>query len=355
MSRPMPHNLTHPVHVGDVQIGGGAPIPLQSMTSTDTHDAEKTLEQIRALSIAGAQVIRVALPRASALSAFREICENSPVPIVADVHFDYKLAVEAANRGASALRINPGNIGSFKNVDKVIEAAHTAQIPIRIGVNEGSLAPEIGENEHLSRTDKLVVSACRFVEHFERRQFKDVVVSAKTHDVPSTLYINRHLSQELPHVPLHLGVTEAGTLLPGTVKNIAALSPLLQEGIGDTIRVSLTADPLEEVRVGKMLLHVLGLRKGGVEIVSCPTCGRTKIDLLRYAQEIENALADSPKDITVAVMGCVVNGPGEARHADIGIAGGDGCAALFEKGEIIKTIPEDEIVPELLRAIQRDF
>ncbi len=351
----MPHTLTHPVLVGDVQIGGGASIPLQSMTSTDTHDAEKTLEQIRVLSVAGAQLIRVALPRASALCAFRKICENSPVPIIADVHFDYKLAIEAAKQGASALRINPGNIGSFKNVDAVIEAAQTAQIPIRIGVNEGSLAPKIEKNEHLSRTDKLVASACQFVEYFERLRFRDVVVSAKTHDVSSTLDVNRRLAQELPHVPLHIGVTEAGTLLPGTIKNVAALSPLLQEGIGDTIRISLTADPLEEVRVGKMLLHVLGLKNGGVEIVSCPTCGRTKIDLVRYAQEVENALADSPKDITVAVMGCVVNGPGEARHADIGIAGGDGCAALFEKGEIIKTIPEDEIVPELLRAIQRDF
>lgn len=355
MSELKPHDLTHPVFVGNVQIGGGARLPLQSMTSTSTHDVETTLHQIHDLAHAGADLIRVALPQKSALSAFQTICEKSPVPIIADIHFDHKLAMAAAKHGASAVRINPGNIGSLEKVNAVIEAAQAAHIPIRIGVNEGSLAPEIENDMRLSRTDKLIASACKFVEYFDRRGFKEVVVSTKTHDVLSTLEVNRRLSRELPHVPLHLGVTEAGTLLSGTVKNVAALSPLLEEGIGDTIRISLTTDPLEEVRVGGMLLRALGLKKGGPEIVSCPTCGRTKIDLLKYANEIEEALQASSKNITVAIMGCVVNGPGEAKHADIGIAGGDGCAVLFKKGEIIKTIPEKDIVPELLGAIEHDF
>lgn len=355
MDQFVPHSYTHPVFVGDVQIGGGAPIALQSMTSTDTHDIDKTLQQIRALSLAGAKLVRVALPEVSALSAFSEICQKSPIPVIADIHFNHKLAIAAAEQGASAVRINPGNIGSLEKVNAVIEAAQSAHIPIRIGVNEGSLAPKIENDERLSRTDKLIASARSFVEYFESRGFKEVVVSAKTHDVLSTVEVNRRLSRELPHVPLHLGVTEAGTILSGTVKNVAALSPLLQEGIGDTLRISLTADPLEEVRVGSMLLRSLGFKKGAVEIVSCPTCGRTKIDLMKYAQAIENALSRSSKNITVAIMGCVVNGPGEAKHADIGIAGGDGCAALFEKGEIIKTIPEGDIVSELLRVIERDF
>lgn len=350
-----PRHKTHQVFVGDIPVGGGAPIPVQSMTCTKTDDADATLSQIKALADAGAAIVRVAVPDKGCFNSFESICKASPVPLVADIHFDYRLAIEAAKRGAFALRINPGNIGEMEKVDAVIEAAKKASIPIRIGVNEGSLAKEIEEDASLNADEKLVGSAVAFVKHFRSRDFLDIVVSAKTHDVMRTISVNRALSEALPSIPLHLGVTEAGSAFSGTIKNVSALSALLAEGIGDTIRVSLTADPVEEVRVGKELLKVLGLGESGPEIVSCPTCGRTKINLERYVAQIEEALKDCTKDITVAVMGCVVNGPGEAKHADIGIAGGDGSAILFERGEIVKNIPEDQIVPELLAAIERDF
>lgn len=348
-------NKTNQVFVGNVPVGGGAPISVQSMTCTKTEDSEATLAQIKALAAKGVDLVRVAVPHAECLDSFKDICASSSVPIIADIHFDYRLAVEAARCGASALRINPGNIGDLDKVDDVIEAAQKASIPIRIGVNEGSLPKEVEADTSLNPEDKLVQSVCMFVEHFMRRGFSDIVVSAKTHDALRTVVVNRALSKALPKVPLHLGVTEAGSAFSGTIKNVAALSTLLTEGIGDTIRISLTADPVEEVRVGNELLKVLGLRDSGPEIVSCPTCGRTKISLEEHVLQVEEALKNCGKDVTVAVMGCVVNGPGEAAHADIGVAGGDGLAILFEHGEIVKKIPEDQIVPELLAAIERDF
>lgn len=349
---PVPRSLTRPVSVGNIQIGGNAPVSIQSMTNTDTADTASTLKQIHELAQAGAQIVRVAIPHKNVLDSFENLCSQSPLPLIADVHFDYRLAIAAAEKGASALRINPGNIGGFCKVDSVIGAAKTAGIPIRIGVNEGSLAKEIEANQTLSSVEKLVNSAQIFVEHFKERGFFDIVISAKTHDVTRTIEVNRAIASKLPDIPLHLGVTEAGSLLPGTIKNVAALSTLLLEGIGNTLRISLTEKPSEEVKVAKLLMQSIGLKRSGPEIISCPTCGRTKINLQSYVGLVEEALKDCKKDITVAVMGCVVNGPGEAKHADIGVAGGDGCAILFKGGKKIKRIKEEEIVPELIGAIE---
>lgn len=354
-SERVPRELTHPVRVGGVVVGGGAPVSVQSMCTTDTSDAAATLAQIRRLADAGCEIVRVAVPAADALDGFGAVCEASPVPVVADIHFDHRLAIEACRRGAAALRVNPGNIGSWGRVDAVIDEAGAAGVPIRIGVNAGSLDPAFAEREDLSHVEKLVGSATSFVEHFSERGFTDVVLSAKAHDVPTTVEVNRALSRSLPQLPLHIGVTEAGTMRQGTVKNAAAVGALLMEGIGDTIRLSLTADPVEEVGVAWDLLSAVGLRRLRPELVSCPTCGRCQWDLMGVAAEVERRLADVRAPITVAVMGCVVNGPGEAKGADIGLAGGRGRAVLFAQGEKIRTVDEADAVDELLAEIGRRF
>ena len=350
-----PREHTRPVRVGNVVVGGGAPVSVQSMCTTDTADPEATLAQISRLADAGCEIIRVAIPRAEALDGFRAICEASPLPVVADIHFDHNLAIEACRRGAAALRVNPGNIGSWERVDAVIDEAGAAGIPIRIGVNAGSLDPAFAERDDLTHVEKLVGSATSFVEHFRERGFADIVLSAKAHGVPTTVKVNRALSRDLPDVPLHIGVTEAGTMRQGTVKNAAAIGALLMEGIGDTIRLSLTADPVEEVNVAWDLLSAVGLRRLRPELVSCPTCGRCQWDLMGVASEVERRLASVRAPITVAVMGCVVNGPGEAKGADIGLAGSRGKAVLFASGEKIRTVDEANAVDELFAEIEHRF
>lgn len=343
---------TRPVHVGKVTIGGGAPVVVQSMTSTDTVDAAATLDQVRALAEAGCDIVRVSVPSRAALKSFRTICAESPVPIVADIHFDHRLALGAIEAGAAKLRINPGNIGSWEKVDAVIDAAGEAGIAIRIGVNAGSLEDDIAQNENLSLPEKLVASSLRFVEHFEGRGFENIVLSAKAHDVPATIATYRALSRELPQVPLHLGVTEAGTVKQGTIKSAVGLGALLADGIGDTLRVSLTADPVEEPPVAWGILECLGIRRRGPELVSCPTCGRTQVDLIPIAEEVERRLKGVTKPISVAVMGCVVNGPGEAAGADVGVACGRGCGLIFRHGEVLRKVSEDAIIDELMREIE---
>lgn len=350
-----PRNLTHQVMVGAVPVGGGAPVSVQSMTNTNTADAEATLAQISALAEAGCEIIRCTVPNEGVLDSFERICAESPLPVVADIHFNFRMAIAAAERGAAALRINPGNIGSYDKVDAVIDAAGQAGIPIRIGVNAGSLATSVDEKNNLTLPQKLVASSCEFVEHFEKRGFCNIVLSAKAHDVTYTLETYRTLSRELPHIPLHLGVTEAGTLMQGTIKSAVALGALLEEGIGDTMRVSLTADPVEEPGVAWNILAALGLRRRGPELISCPTCGRTKVDLIGLAQEVEERLKKISAPISVAVMGCAVNGPGEARNADIGVACGAGSGVVFAGGKILRKVAEQDIVDALFEEIEARF
>lgn len=345
--------LTRRVMVGDVPIGGGAPVVVQSMTCTPTTDADATLAQVRALAEAGCDLVRVTVPSKEALEPFARVCDESPVPIVADIHFDYRLAIGAVRAGAAKLRINPGNIGDWDRVDAVIDAAGEAGAAIRIGVNAGSLDKAIAERDDLSQPGKLVASSLQFVEHFEKRGFTDIVLSAKAHSVPTTLDTYRALSREIPHVPLHLGVTEAGTVQQGTIKSAVGLGILLSEGIGDTMRVSLTADPVEEPPVCWGILQALGLRRRGPELVSCPTCGRTQVDLIGLAEEVGERLKGCSKPISVAVMGCVVNGPGEASDADVGVACGRGVGMVFRHGEVIRKVPEDQIVDALMEEIDR--
>ena len=345
--------LTRRVMVGDVPIGGGAPVVVQSMTCTPTTDADATLAQVRVLAEAGCDLVRVTVPSKEALEPFARVCDESPVPIVADIHFDYRLAIGAVRAGAAKLRINPGNIGDWDRVDAVIDAAGEAGAAIRIGVNAGSLDKAIAERDDLSQPEKLVASSLQFVEHFEKRGFTDIVLSAKAHSVPTTLDTYRVLSREIPHVPLHLGVTEAGTVQQGTIKSAVGLGILLSEGIGDTMRVSLTADPVEEPPVCWGILQALGLRRRGPELVSCPTCGRTQVDLIGLAEEVRERLKGCSKPISVAVMGCVVNGPGEASDADVGVACGRGVGMVFRHGEVIRKVPEDQIVDALMEEIDR--
>lgn len=345
--------LTRRVMVGDVPIGGGAPVVVQSMTCTPTTDADATLAQVRVLAEAGCDLVRVTVPSKEALEPFARVCDESPVPIVADIHFDYRLAIGAVRAGAAKLRINPGNIGDWDRVDAVIDAAGEAGAAIRIGVNAGSLDKAIAERDDLSQPGKLVASSLQFVEHFEKRGFTDIVLSAKAHSVPTTLDTYRALSREIPHVPLHLGVTEAGTVQQGTIKSAVGLGILLSEGIGDTMRVSLTADPVEEPPVCWGILQALGLRRRGPELVSCPTCGRTQVDLIGLAEEVGERLKGCSKPISVAVMGCVVNGPGEASDADVGVACGRGVGMVFRHGEVIRKVPEDQIVDALMEEIDK--
>lgn len=353
MPTSLPRELTRSVIVGSVQIGGGAPVVVQSMTCTPTSDTETTLNQIRELANEGCDVVRVTLPNRAAIDSFKAICDASPVPIIADIHFDYRLAIAAIDAGAAKLRINPGNIGSWEKVDAVIDAAGAAGAAIRIGVNAGSLEEDLASRDDLTQPEKLVASSLRFVEHFEARGFKDIVLSAKAHSVPTTIETYRALSRELPHIPLHIGVTEAGTVQQGTIKSAVGLGVLLAEGIGDTLRVSLTADPTEEPPVAWGILQCLGIRRRGPELVSCPTCGRTQVDLIPIAQEVEKRLRTCEKPISVAVMGCVVNGPGEASDADVGVACGKGSALLFKHGQPVRKVAESQIVDALMEEIEK--
>jgi len=348
-----PNQCTRRVTVGNVPVGGGAPVAVQTMLSTSTSDVRLSLEKIRKVAGLGCEIVRLAVPSESALEPFGRICELSPLPVVADIHFDYKIAIGAAKAGAAKLRINPGNIGSTARVDAVIDAAGEAGIPIRIGVNGGSLEQRYRDMQGMTNAEKLAASAQDFVEHFESRGFTDIVVSAKAHDVPTTIETYRVLAREIPEVPLHIGITEAGTLRQGTVKSSVGLGILLAEGIGDTMRVSLTAGIEEEVLVAWEILASLGLRRRSPEIISCPTCGRTQIDLISIATEVTKRLETISKPIRVAVMGCVVNGPGEARDADIGMAAGKGAGIIFAKGEVLRKVPESEIVDALFEEIAK--
>jgi (E)-4-hydroxy-3-methylbut-2-enyl-diphosphate synthase len=337
--------------VGDVCMGGSAPISVQSMTTTDTRDAEATLAQIARLAEAGCEIVRVAIPHRDALAGFEAVCAASPLPVVADVHFDHTIAMDAAAMGAAKLRINPGNIGDLSRVDAVIDAAGAAGIPIRIGVNAGSLAPEYADLDW-PLAEKLAASAVAFCQHFEERGFTEIVVSAKASSVNSTVEAYRLLADQIAY-PLHVGVTEAGTAFSGTVKSAVGIGILLAEGIGDTIRVSLTADPVEEIHVGWEILSALDIRRRGPELVSCPTCGRCQIDLIPIADEVARRLRERRTPIKVAVMGCVVNGPGEARDADIGVAAGRGLGVIFASGQTVRKVAEADIVDALFEEIDR--
>ena len=349
----MTRNETKQILVGGIPVGGGAPVTVQSMCNTKTSDAAATLAQIRRLAAAGCDIIRVAVPDMDAAEALKEICAESPLPVVADIHFDYRLALAAAEAGVSKIRINPGNIGSADRVKAVAEACGTRGIPIRIGINSGSLEKRLLEKYGAPTAEAMVESAAGHAALLEQFGFTDICLSLKSSSVPLTLAAYRLASERFPY-PLHLGVTEAGTLRQGTIQSAAGIGAMLLEGIGDTIRVSLTADPVEEVSAGIAILKACGVRSGGVKVISCPTCGRTQIDLIAAANEVEQRLANCKKDITVAVMGCVVNGPGEAREADFGLAGGRGEAALFKKGEIVGKVPEADMVNALLKLIEQD-
>lgn len=343
---------TRKVMVKDVPIGGKSEIVIQSMTNTDTRDVNKTIEQIKELYIAGCQIVRCAVLDMEAAEAIKEIVQLSPIPVVADIHFDYKLALKVIENGISALRINPGNIGSKDKVLMVVKAAKEKNIPIRIGVNSGSLEKEILAKYGKPTAEALVESALKHVKILEELDFYDIVISIKSSDVQTMIEAYRLMSQKCDY-PLHLGVTESGTTFKGTIKSSIGIGTLIAEGIGDTIRVSLTSNPVDEIKVAKEILKALGERKEGIEFVSCPTCGRTQIDLIGIANEVEKRLENINKNIKVAVMGCVVNGPGEAREADIGIAGGIGEGLIFKKGQIIKKVKENELVNELMKEIEK--
>ena len=343
--------MTRRIMVGSVPIGGGAPVAIQSMLNTKTTDVEGCLAQIGRLQAAGCQIARLAVPDQPSAAAFREICAESPLPLVADIHFDYKLAIAAAEGGAAKIRINPGNIGGDDRVQAVVEVCKEKHIPIRIGVNGGSLDKKLLEKYGHPTAEALVESAFSHLELLEKQGFYDTCVSMKSSTVP-TMVAAARLFRSRCDYPLHIGVTETGPVRMGIIKSAMGIGALLLDGIGDTIRVSLTDDPVEEVYAAKDILKAAGLRKEGVNIISCPTCGRTKIDLIGLVNQVDGALKDCQKPITVAVMGCIVNGPGEAREADIGIAGGDGCGMLFEKGQQIAKLPYDELLPALLKRIQ---
>lgn len=334
------------VTVGGVIIGGNAPISIQSMANTDTRDVKATASQIHRLEDAGCEIIRVAVPDMQAAEAFAEIKRNISIPLVADIHFDYRLALEVIKGGADKVRINPGNIGSRENVKAVADACKERKIPIRIGVNGGSLEKNLLEKYGGPTPDALVESALGHVKILEDLDFGDIIVSIKVSDVPTMLEAYRKFDK-ISDIPLHIGVTESGTLKSGIIKSSAGLGALLADNIGDTMRVSLTADPVEEVYLAKDILRVMGKRESGAMLVSCPTCGRTKIDLISLAEKVENMIKDIKEPIKVAVMGCAVNGPGEAREADIGIAGGSGEGLIFKKGVILKKVPEDRLLSEL--------
>lgn len=343
---------TRKVSVGRLVMGGHNPVWVQSMTNTDTRDVEKTLAQIRALHAAGCDLVRVSVYDVACAKAVRDLVDGSPCPLVADIHFDHTLAIMAAENGISKLRINPGNIGGEDRVKAVVEACGARHIPIRVGVNGGSLEPRLLEKYGRPTPEALVESAFGHIALLEKYDFHDICVSMKSSSVPLMIEAYRLFSERSDY-PLHIGVTETGTARMGTIKSAMGIGALLCQGIGDTMRVSLTADPVQEVLTAKDILKAAGLRKTGVNIIACPTCGRTRIDLIGLANQVEQALAACEKPITVAVMGCVVNGPGEAREADIGIAGGDGCGILFVRGKQLKKLPYDELLPTLLEYIEK--
>ena len=349
----MTREHTKQIHVGGVALGGGAQVSVQSMCNTPTADAQATLAQIRKLADAGCDIIRVAVPDNDAAQAMKQICAESPIPVVADIHFDYRLALLCVEAGAAKIRINPGNIGAPERVRAVAEACGRRGVPIRIGINAGSLEKRLLEKYGAPTAEALVESAADHAALLERFGFTDICLSLKASSVPLTVAAYRLAAQRFPY-PLHLGVTEAGTLTQGTIQSAMGIGALLLDGIGDTIRVSLTADPVEEVRAGIAILKAAGLRKSGPKVVSCPTCGRTQIDLIAAANEVERRLSGCTRDITVAVMGCVVNGPGEAREADYGLAGGRGEAALFRRGEVLGKVPESGMVDALMDLIEQD-
>lgn len=341
---------TKVIKIGDRCIGGGNPVLVQSMTNTATEDVCGTVAQINALAAAGCDIIRCAVPTMSAAKAIARIKEEISIPLVADIHFDWRLAIEAINSGADKIRINPGNIGGQEKVRAVIEAAAEKGIPVRVGVNSGSLEKEFLEKYGSVTAEGIVESALKKVSELEALGFYDIVISIKSSDVPMCIRAHELIAKETDY-PLHVGITESGTVRSGTVKSSVGLGVILNEGIGDTIRVSLTGDPIEEVRTANLILKTLGLKKGGINVVSCPTCGRTKIDLIPLAMRVEEMAQDYPLDITVAVMGCVVNGPGEAKEAQLGIAGGDGCGVIIKHGQIIAKVAEDELLGALKREL----
>lgn len=343
---------TRKIKVKDIYIGGDSKVTIQSMTTTDTRNVEATLTQIRALMVAGCDIIRCAVPDMEAAEALKEITKQIPIPVVADIHFDYRLALKSIENGIAKLRINPGNIGGEEKIKLLADACTARGIPIRIGVNSGSMEKDILEKYGRVTPEGLVESALRSVELLENANFNNIVISIKSSDVITMMESYRILSGMVDY-PMHLGVTEAGTIWRGTIKSSIGIGGLLSEGIGDTIRVSLTGDPVEEIKAGREILKATGHLKEGIEFVSCPTCGRTQIDLIRIANEVEEALKDSKKNIKVAVMGCVVNGPGEAKEADIGIAGGNGFGLIFKKGVILRKVRESELVSALLEEIDK--
>lgn len=339
--------------IGNVKIGNGAPISVQSMCNTDTRNINATLNQINELADKGCELVRLAVLNQDAGEAIKEIVKKSPVPLIADIHFDYKLAIQCINNGINALRLNPGNIGKRENVEKVVALAKQQQIPIRIGVNAGSLEKDL-QDKDIPLSEKMVLSALGHIKILEDLDFDLIKVSLKSSDVLTTIEAYRSIAEKIPY-PLHLGVTEAGTLRGGLIKSSVGLGTLLAEGIGDTIRVSLTENPTEEVTAGFDILKSLGLRQGGVNFISCPTCGRTQIDLIGLAKRVEERFKNLDKPITIATMGCAVNGPGEARHADFGIAGGVGEGIVFKKGEIIAKVPENQLLEKLEEIITKSY
>ncbi|MCL6560857.1 MAG: flavodoxin-dependent (E)-4-hydroxy-3-methylbut-2-enyl-diphosphate synthase [Firmicutes bacterium] len=348
----MKFKKTRPVMVGSVQIGGGAPVVIQSMTNTDTRDAQATVAQINELAQAGCEVIRVAVPDQAAAVALPAIKASINIPLIADIHFDYRLALAALQAGVDGLRINPGNIGGKDKVREVVAAARERRVPIRIGVNAGSLEKELLKKYGGITADAMVESALNHIGLLEELDYREIKVSLKASHIPLMLEAYRKLAARVDY-PLHVGVTEAGTVKSGTIKSAVGIGALLAQGIGDTIRVSLTGHPKHEVYVAWQILKALGLRQRGVELISCPTCGRTQIDLIKLAEQVEEKLAHIDKPIKVAVMGCAVNGPGEAREADVGIAGGRGMGLLFRHGKIVRQVPEEDLLAELMKEIEK--
>ena len=341
------------IEIGNVKIGGNNPISVQSMCNTDTRDVQKTLEQINRMAERGCELVRLAVLDKDAAESIKTIVKKSPVPLIADIHFDYKLAIQCINNGIHALRLNPGNIGKRENVEKVVSLAKQQNIPIRIGVNAGSLEKNLLDKD-IPLSEKMVLSALGHIKILEDLDFDLIKVSLKSSDVLTTIEAYRSIADKIPY-PLHLGVTEAGTLRSGLIKSSVGLGTLLAEGIGDTIRVSLTENPEEEVTAGFEILKSLGLRKRGVNFISCPTCGRTRINLIELAKRVEERFKNLDSQITIATMGCAVNGPGEARHADVGIAGGIGEGIIFRKGEIIAKVPEEQLLEKLEEIITKSY
>ena len=342
----MERHKTREVKIGNRIIGGNHPIAIQSMTNTKTEDVDATVAQIQQLTKAGCEIIRCAVPTMEAAKALKEIKKQIAIPLVADIHFDYRLAIAAMENGADKIRINPGNIGSADRVKAVVDEAKSRNIPIRVGVNSGSLEKDLVEKYHGVTAEGIVESALDKVKMIEDMGYDNLVISIKSSDVMMCVKAHELIASKTEH-PLHVGITEAGTLISGNIKSSIGLGLILSQGIGDTIRVSLTGDPIEEIKSAKLILRTLGLRKGGIEVVSCPTCGRTQINLIQLANQVETMVAEFPLDIKVAVMGCVVNGPGEAKEADLGVAGGIGEGLIIKHGKVFKKVPEEELLPAL--------